>query len=162
MQTRQQRDRTVHVPACVEAYWQKTRITGMEYNPDHHSLRCPKCFHGMEPVSFGDITVDRCTQCEGLWFDGDEAQQLKGRAGSETIDPGNPKKGRIYDERDNIRCPHCARPMEKTSDWKQTHLWYEVCRDHGIFMDAGEFTDFKDVTLRDIFRGFLKGKRQRS
>jgi Zn-finger nucleic acid-binding protein len=134
----------------------------MEYNPDNHSLRCPKCFHGMEQVSFGDITVDRCTQCEGLWFDGDEAQQLKDKSGSETIDPGNPKKGRVYDERDNIRCPHCSRPMEKTSDWKQTHLWYEVCRDHGIFMDAGEFTDFKDVTLRDIFRDFLKGKRQGS
>ena len=50
--------------------------------------------------------------------------------------------------------------MEKTSHWQQTHLWYEICRDHGIFMDAGEFTDFKDVTVLDKLRDVLKGKRK--
>jgi hypothetical protein len=49
--------------------------------------------------------------------------------------------------------------MEKSAHWKQTHIWYEVCRDHGIFMDAGEFTDFKYDTLLDRLRGLIKGKR---
>jgi hypothetical protein len=28
-----------------------------------------------------------------------------------------------------------------------------------VFMDAGEFTDFKHETLADWFRGLIKGKR---
>lgn len=49
--------------------------------------------------------------------------------------------------------------MEKASDWKQTHIWYEICRQHGIFMDAGEFADFKNDTLLDVLRGLIKGRR---
>jgi uncharacterized protein len=131
----------------------------MEYDPQSHSLQCPKCFHGMEAVTHDGITIDRCSGCQGLWFDGDEAQRLKHSPGSEVLDTGNAKKGRHYDERGDIRCPHCGKAMEKTAHWKQTHVWYEVCRDHGIFMDAGEFTDFKYETLLDTVRAFIKGKR---
>jgi Zn-finger nucleic acid-binding protein len=131
----------------------------MEYNPDLHTLQCPKCFHGMEAVTHEGITIDRCTHCQGLWFDGDEAQQLKNSPGAEVLDKGSPKKRQHYDERADIRCPHCSQPMDKAADWKQTHVWYEVCRNHGIFMDAGEFTDFKHETLLDILRDFIKGKR---
>jgi hypothetical protein len=41
----------------------------------------------------------------------------------------------------------------------QPHIWYEVCRDHGMFMDAGEFTDYKNETLADWFRSLLRGAR---
>jgi Zn-finger nucleic acid-binding protein len=132
----------------------------MEYNPDLHSLQCPKCQHGMTAVTHEGITIDRCTQCEGLWFDGDEAQQLKNIPGGEALDTGGANKGRGYDDRGDIRCPHCHKPMEKSADWKQVHIWYEVCRDHGIFMDAGEFTDFKSNSPLDFFRGLIKGKRK--
>ena len=131
----------------------------MQFNSDSHSLRCPKCQHGMEAVTHNGVTIDRCTNCQGLWFDDDEAQQLKHGRGAEVLDAGSPIKGRDYDMHVDIQCPHCGRPMEKTSDWKQTHVWYEICRNHGIFMDAGEFTDFKHETPLDILRGFIKGKR---
>ena len=39
------------------------------------------------------------------------------------------------------------------------HIWYEVCNKHGMFFDAGEFTDFKYETLLDKFRGLITGKR---
>ena len=44
-------------------------VTEMEYNADIHNLQCPKCKHGMEEVTLEDITIDRCTGCQGLWFD---------------------------------------------------------------------------------------------
>ena len=131
----------------------------MEFNAEVHSLLCPKCRHGMEQASHEGITIDRCTHCQGLWFDGDEAQRLKNLPGAEVLDIGNAKEGRKYDDQGDIRCPHCNKPMEKSAHWKQTHIWYEVCRDHGIFMDAGEFTDFKYDTLLDRLRGLIKGKR---
>ena len=42
--------------------------------------------------------------------------------------------------------------MKKLNDSKQKHFEYEACEEHGIFMDAGEFTDYKFETLLDIFR----------
>jgi Zn-finger nucleic acid-binding protein len=132
----------------------------MDYNSEVHTLRCPKCRQGMEPIEHDGITIDRCSGCQGLWFDGDEAQQLKGSPGSEKLDSGDPKTGHYYDNRGEIRCPHCGNTMEKSADWKQTHIWYETCREHGIFMDAGEFTDFKYDTLLDTLRDLLKGNRR--
>ncbi|RLA52907.1 MAG: hypothetical protein DRQ98_09450 [Gammaproteobacteria bacterium] len=133
----------------------------MEYNPDEHSLQCPKCGHGMEEVIYDDIVIDRCTHCVGLWFDADEAYDLKSKPGSEAVDTGDPGEGQKWDSRVDINCPRCGKKMEKTADPKQIHIWYESCSDHGMFMDAGEFTDFKQESLLDFFRGLIKGKRSR-
>ena len=73
----------------------------MEYDPGIHSLQCPKCRHGMEEETLDGITIDRCTHCEGLWFDGDEAHQLKSLEGSEALDSGEPHVGWIFDSNDS-------------------------------------------------------------
>ena len=44
-----------------------------------------------------------------------------------------------------------------TADAKQKHIWYEVCDEHGMFMDAGEFSDYKHETWADWFRSLIKG-----
>jgi hypothetical protein len=51
--------------------------------------------------------------------------------------------------------------MTKLNDKKQSHLEYEACEEHGVFMDAGEFTDFKYETLLDIFRDLVASLRRR-
>ena len=131
----------------------------MEHNADTHSLKCPKCQHGMEEVTFEDVTIDRCSNCHGLWFDGDEAAQLKVKEGSEALDTGDPKEGWKYDSRADIDCPHCGKAMEKSADPKQKHIWFEMCQEHGMFLDAGEFSDLKDENLLDFFRALIKGDR---
>ncbi len=45
--------------------------------------------------------------------------------------------------------------MDKVSDPKQRHIKLETCREHGVFMDAGEFRDYKNETVMDIFRGVV-------
>ena len=131
----------------------------MEYNTESHSLKCPKCHHGMEEVSHGDVTIDRCTNCKGIWFDLDEAHQLKALKGSEALDTGDAKEGWKWDSRADIDCPHCGKRMQKTADPKQKHIWVEACPDHGMFMDAGEFKDFKQESALDFFRSLIKGRR---
>jgi Zn-finger nucleic acid-binding protein len=132
----------------------------MEYNPDTHSIECPKCGHGMDEITYGEVTIDRCTNCQGLWFDTGEAEQLKGKWMGDALDMGNVEEGKKWDAVDDIACPRCGTDMEKTSDPSQPHIWYESCvNDHGVFMDAGEFTDYKHETLADWFRGLIKGAR---
>ena len=77
----------------------------MEYNADLHSIECPKCGHGMEEITYGEVTIDRCTNCQGLWFDTGEAEQLKGKWMGDALDMGNAEEGKKWDAVDDIACP---------------------------------------------------------
>tara|TARA_R110002110_G_scaffold205066_5_gene416875 strand:+ start:61955 stop:62299 length:345 start_codon:yes stop_codon:yes gene_type:complete len=114
----------------------------------------------MDELSYGgDLLIDRCSNCSGLWFDHGEAEMLKSRWMGDALDTGDAEMGRKWDAVDDIACPRCHQDMDKAADPDQPHIWYEVCREHGLFMDAGEFTDFKHETLADWFRSLIKGSR---
>lgn len=116
-------------------------------------MDCPKCGHVMEQVVYADIEVDRCTLCKGLWFDMLEHVQLKAIHGAEAIDTGDRQVGAVFNRDDRIHCPRCHGPMIRMVDREQPHIWYESCGAcHGVFFDAGEFTDFKRFTPADLLR----------
>ena len=116
-------------------------------------MDCPKCSHPMEQVVYADIEVDRCTLCKGLWFDVLEHEQLKRIGGAEAIDIGDREVGAVFNRDDRIKCPRCRGPMIRMVDAEQPHIWYESCGVcHGVFFDAGEFTDYKQFTAADLFR----------
>lgn len=116
-------------------------------------MKCPKCREPMEIVVFEGVEVDRCTGCKGIWFDNREAETLKAMKGSEAIDIGDPKVGRSFNERGAVPCPRCTTPMVRMVDVDQPHIWYERCSVcNGVYFDAGEFRDYKEHTLGDVFR----------
>ena len=127
------------------------------------AMQCPKCQGSMQPkrveVLHGRIEIDRCEQCHGLWFDAGEADSLKDEWMSEFVDSGDPAEGKRYNRIRDINCPHCGKKMAQLNDQKQPHIEYEACPEHGMFMDAGEFTDYKHETLADWFRSLIKGSR---
>ena len=124
-------------------------------------MDCPKCGHAMEQVVYADIEVDRCTLCKGLWFDMLEHEQLKGIRGAEAIDTGDREVGAVFNRDDRIRCPRCGGRMIRMVDPAQPHIWYESCGTcHGVFFDAGEFTDYKRHTPADLFRRLLARERR--
>jgi hypothetical protein len=41
-----------------------------------HYMKCPKCGHDMKEEGFGDVEVDRCTFCEGVYFDAPELERI--------------------------------------------------------------------------------------
>jgi Zn-finger nucleic acid-binding protein len=132
----------------------------MAYNPDEHSIKCPKCGHGMNEITYGgDVVIDRCTHCQGIWFDIGEAEQLKGKWMGDALDIGDAEEGKKWDTVEDIACPRCGKDMQKRSDPEQPHIWFEECEEHGMFMDAGEFTDYKHETWADWFRSLIKGAR---
>lgn len=126
-------------------------------------MDCPKCDSAMEEVTFNAVTVDRCTQCKGIWFSGLEHKELKKMKGSESIDSGDEKAGREYDDMEDVHCPECDTVMDRIADKFQPHIHYEVCKKgHGAYFDAGEFKDFKEETLGDFVKSlgmFLKKKK---
>ncbi len=129
-------------------------------------MQCPKCDSNMDERTLstllGGVTVDRCTNCHGIWFDLGEAETLKDKWMSEFVDSGDPKVGREYNKIRDIDCPRCGDPMAQLSDPVQTHIKYEACEKHGMFLDAGEFTDYKYETLMDVFRDFAAAIKDRT
>lgn len=41
-----------------------------------HYMKCPKCGHDLATEQYHGIEVDRCTNCNGVWFDAGETEQL--------------------------------------------------------------------------------------
>ena len=99
----------------------------------------------MEEVSVGDIVIDRCNSCRGLWFDNGEPEALNQAWMSEFLDVGDPEVGKDHDENDTIGCPQCEVIMRHHYS-VDARLHFEQCDSHGRYFDAGEFTRWAEVT----------------
>ena len=123
-------------------------------------MKCPKCRAEMEKVDYQGIEVDRCTACEGIWFDSLEEEKLAALAGSEQVDTGDPETGNAFNDVERIDCPVCRTPMIRMVAARQPHIWLESCKVcYGVFFDAGEFTDYKDHSLIDRLRALFTRER---
>jgi Zn-finger nucleic acid-binding protein len=102
---------------------------------------------------FGGITIGRCTDCQGLWFDEFKKEELMKHKGAASVDVGPAAVGRIWNAIDRILCPRCSVPMIRMVDLNQPHIWLEHCKVcGGSFFDAGEFRDLLHHTVLDFFR----------
>ena len=51
--------------------------------------------------------------------------------------------------------------MIRMVDAQQSHLWFESCTScYGVFFDAGEFRDFKNLNLVDRLRDLFRRERK--
>lgn len=41
-----------------------------------HFMKCPKCGHDLKTEGFQGIHVDRCPNCQGIWFDAGEVDTI--------------------------------------------------------------------------------------
>ena len=46
-----------------------------------HLMRCPKCGMQLEEIAFGDVRLDKCFSCEGLWLDKGELEVIRQKEG---------------------------------------------------------------------------------
>jgi len=122
---------------------------------------CPKCNAQMETVRFLRVEIDRCTSCQGLWFDALEKEKLAEMPHSESIDTGDAATGKFTNTIEPTECPRCKGKLVKMVDPQQPHIWFESCHTcGGAFFDAGEFTDYKQHDWLDRFRDLFTGERK--
>lgn len=121
-------------------------------------MQCPKCDSAMEAVDFGtDISVARCTGCGGLFCEKQTLLQLRNEWLADTVlDTGSVAGGAKTNDIRDIPCPRCSNIMDHVQDSEQSHITLDVCPTcEGVFLDAGELTDMKSVTLMDHVRRLL-------
>jgi uncharacterized protein len=121
-------------------------------------MECPKCCKPMETVEFGaHIKVMRCTGCSGLFCKWQTLQQLRDEWLADTVlDKGSAVLGAKHNEKLDISCPECGTTMDRVKDQQQMHITLDSCANcDGVFLDAGELTDMKSLTLMDHVRRLL-------
>ena len=107
-------------------------------------MNCPKCRAAMAKVAFEGVEVDRCTLCDGIWFDALEKEQLRDTPrAAEAIDVGQTPADASSDKR-HLLCPVCKTLMiPMTVHGGPPGLVYESCTVcFGAFLDAGEFRQY--------------------
>jgi uncharacterized protein len=117
---------------------------------------CPKCGALMAQIRLRDMLVDRCTGCDGLWFDWNENLRLRGDSSAGGLDTGNPNVGIMLNAIEGVLCPVCRVRMDVLGVPEHTHVRFDCCpRCFGVFFDAGEFLEYQHGTLLDWLRGLL-------
>ena len=120
-------------------------------------MRCPKCDGDFESFRYEGIDLDRCSSCEGLWFDAAEREQVAASERPEAIDSGSRRTARRFNEMTDVDCPRCATRMTRVADREQSHIEYEFCPAcRGSFFDAGEFRDLSKVSLAEKLKRILE------
>ena len=46
-----------------------------------HFMKCPKCGMQLEEIAFGDVRIDKCFSCDGLWLDQGELDLIREKDG---------------------------------------------------------------------------------
>lgn len=125
--------------------------------PQGQIIACPKCAAAMEQVTVGEVEIDRCRGCGGLWLDAMEKERLLASKESvDAADTGEQKVGKELDDQTNIHCPRDRSRMFHMVDLRQRHVGYESCQIcGGVFLDAGELHDLANFTLLERIRAIL-------
>ena len=121
-------------------------------------MDCPKCSSDMQPVEYGtEIKVSRCSGCAGLFCDRRMLELMRGEwLVDSVLDTGSAAEGARNNQIEDIPCPGCGTTMARLSDKEQSQVILDACPNcDGVFLDAGELSDLKSVTLMDYLRRLL-------
>lgn len=110
--------------------------------------KCAKCLNEMAQVQVGNITIDVCRGCGGIWFDLDELMSTiqmesgdREKLGDCLLEESARKDGW---NQDPAFCPRCGSALKPQHFDKDLPIIIDVCpQEHGIWLDKGEFTEIR-------------------
>jgi Zn-finger nucleic acid-binding protein len=103
------------------------------------NLTCVKCTSVLDKSRVGDVEVDLCPSCGGLWLDHGEIERI-GRGKQEDLGKlradltGSPRPAPPSDTKTN--CPACPGALKEVV-LGPVHVDY-CAKCHGVFLDRGE------------------------
>jgi Zn-finger nucleic acid-binding protein len=99
-------------------------------------MHCPRCNVELEVEQYKEIEIDRCPNCQGMWLDYPELDQLEDIA----FDVDELKGTMVYSPRTSeLLCPRCKQPMKAFEYRAYYDLELDFCPgEHGFWLDAGE------------------------
>lgn len=98
-------------------------------------MKCPNCDSKLELKQYNGIEVNKCSKCEGMWFDFKELDDLEDKI----LSNDDMKGTLVWDKRTSERkCPICNKKMAKFN-YRLNDLELDYCESmHGYWLDKGE------------------------
>ena len=66
---------------AIEKLREKMKVTEEAKAAGTSSMKCPRCDGDLKESKVGEVTVDTCEKCGGVWLDSGELEQLTSREG---------------------------------------------------------------------------------
>ncbi|HEY2744143.1 MAG TPA: zf-TFIIB domain-containing protein [Polyangia bacterium] len=102
----------------------------MTYRDVEH--RCVGCGAPLASWSVGETPCERCRRCGAIWIEPISFLAILGA----TPTAQHPDELMVHNDGSPRRaCPHCLEPMDLV--WID-FLQLDQCREHGVWLDAGE------------------------
>lgn len=129
-----------HCPDCG------TELSLAAVAEKHAERQCPRCDQKLAPRLVGDVVIDECMTCRGLFVDQVAVKRIvadRQQARAEALLGALPKLEHHAavprtGEKMYIKCPMCRVVMNRRLFAMGTGIIVDVCRTHGTFFDAGE------------------------
>lgn len=98
-------------------------------------MNCPRCNTALLVEDYKGIEIDRCSNCQGMWLDYHEVDQLE----DVVLDEDEVKGTMMFRSfRGDLHCPQCQDPMQMFH-YRGYDLELDYCpREHGFWLDPGE------------------------
>lgn len=105
---------------------------------------CPRCKKPMEVVEVGNVKVNECFKCEGMWVDAATLEQLcadrekqSAVLGMPTYQP-TPAVINMEENFHYVPCPVCHTLMNRVNFARCSGVVVDVCKQHGTWFDRDE------------------------
>lgn len=108
--------------------------------PGEKAPLCPRCHCGLETSEYRGSVIDTCPGCAGLWLDTAEFHYHTSERDTFS-DPDIPRlcpQRPLVPESGYLPCVRCGSLMAKTNFRKISGVLIDMCRAHGIWLDASE------------------------
>jgi Zn-finger nucleic acid-binding protein len=131
-------------------------------------MKCPECNRQMNSKQLGDVSIDECPQCRGIWFDPGEIDEVK-----ESLSPDLRwmdfeqwrKNAEFKVAFDPLYCPRCETIPMTTIAEKQSGTSVRTCSNcKGSWLNAGDlsnvinslYTEAENTTSAEYLKESLK------
>lgn len=110
----------------------------------------------MAKIAVGEINIDRCTSCGGLWLDALEKEKLLATRGAAQAVDTVPAPAIPPHPSGLMLCPRDRSMLIRLVDQRQPHVRFESCTVcGGTFLDAGELKDLSEFTLAERLKAMF-------
>ncbi len=116
-------------------------------------MQCPVDGSNLEKYTLNSLEVEKCPECQGLWFEKGELHQAEEAEGVDehwmTFDLWSDQDA-FKAERSSRKCPVCSQNMA-TIVYGSTEVKVDCCVEkHGLWLDHGEFESIIDSLQSEI------------
>lgn len=108
------------------------------------TMKCVKCQGRLTELGVGGVTIDRCENCAGVWFDAKELANVVDHIRANDFAPmssgplSEDASGSAHEHHEGA-CPRCDVALTRTETLSFEGFFYDRCdRCGGAWLDAGE------------------------